>query len=92
MLSGVAMASKVRFAQPNQLASSSSPRTLTSSKRAVRANSCQLLGREGVDVDEGLERVVVVVVAVAVAVVVLAGCARMIGRHSGDSAEAPRLG
>ena len=55
--SGSAVASSVRLVQPNQFASSSSPLTRTSVEaRAARAARCELAGREGVHVDDALQR------------------------------------
>ena len=54
-----AVASSVRLNQPNQFASSSSPRTRTSSKPAPRGVALEVGRHERVDVDHPLERVVV---------------------------------
>ena len=52
--------------QPNQFASSSSPRTWTSSNPAACGVALEVGGDEGVDVDDGLERVLLLVVVAVV--------------------------
>ena len=56
---GRRVASSVRLNQPNQLASSSSPRTRTSANPAARGEALQVVGDERVHVHHALQRVLV---------------------------------
>ena len=65
MSSCSAVASSVRLTQPNQLASSSSPRTRDVGEARAARPGREVVGRERVDVDERLERLVVEAVVLA---------------------------
>ena len=89
MSSWRALASSVRLNQPNQFASSSSPRTWAAVKPAPLHQPLQLGGVERVDVDDRLERVFGLLVPGGPP---STGRARTTRRHSGAVRSAARLG